>query len=60
MINNAYYYDKVSQQWKKIGSEFIIDSYPVGSFLLWSGTHRYPSGFMECKGQLLNKADYPE
>lgn len=60
MINNAYYYDKVSQQWKKIGSEFIIDSYPVGSFLLWSGTHSYPSGFMECKGQLLNKADYPE
>lgn len=60
MINNAYYYDKVSQQWKKIGSEFIIDSYPVGSFLLWSGTHRYPSGFMECKGQLLNKADYSE
>ena len=60
MINNAYYYDKVSQQWKKIGSEFIIDSYPVGSFLLWSGTHRYPSGFMECKGQLLNKVDYPE
>ena len=60
MINNAYYYDKVSQQWKKIGSEFIIDSYPVGSFLLWSGTHRYPSGFMGCKGQLLNKADYPE
>ena len=60
MINNAYYYDKTAQQWKKIGSEFIIDSYPVGSFLLWSGTHRYPSGFMECKGQLLNKADYPE
>ena len=60
MINEAFYYDKTKQKWEKIGNDFMVDTCPVGSYLLWSTLNRTPAGYLPADGRSLTKTDYPE